>query len=221
MSRVAGVKRESGPSDPTAQPSGRDAQRRRTRRAILEATTSLLVAGCVPSVNEVAKAADVARRTVYLHFPTLEHLLIDAIVGVTNSGVDDALAAASADDARTRVRVLVDAVCAGMADSLPLGRQLIKLTVDGPPSEPGVPLRGYRRVKWIESAVAPLRTRKDPAPLAPADVDRLGSSLALVVGWEAFIVLTDVCGLAHDEARALSVDTALTLLDAAEASARS
>jgi AcrR family transcriptional regulator len=59
----------------------REAQRRRTRAAIVAAAMDLLEQGQTPSLSDVADAADVSRRTVYLHFPTLEQLLIDATVG--------------------------------------------------------------------------------------------------------------------------------------------
>jgi AcrR family transcriptional regulator len=58
----------------TAPGPGRVAQRRRTRRAIVDATMTLLSQGVEPSVNEIAAAADVSRRTVYMphapHAPT-------------------------------------------------------------------------------------------------------------------------------------------------------
>src|SRR5690348_11589160 len=73
--------------------SGRVAQRRRTRKAILEATATLLQAGVEPSVNEIAAAADVSRRTVYLYYPTLDQLVLDATLGTLNVDIDAALAA--------------------------------------------------------------------------------------------------------------------------------
>ena len=45
---------------------GRPAQRRRTRKAIVEAAKQLLASGRTPSIDEIARAADVSRRTVYL-----------------------------------------------------------------------------------------------------------------------------------------------------------
>ena len=49
---------EAGP--PTRE---RVAQRRRTRRAIIDATTALLERGATPSINEIAEAAEVSRRS--------------------------------------------------------------------------------------------------------------------------------------------------------------
>jgi AcrR family transcriptional regulator len=197
----------------TATTAGRAAQRRRTRRAIVEATISLLEKGIEPSVNEIAEAAEVSRRTVYLHFPTLDQLILDATLGMMNLDVDARLEQVGADP-HARLAVLVEAMSANIEQSMPLGRRLIRLTVDSPP-RPGEPRRGYRRVGWIEAAIEPVRDR-----LGPQRFEDLVSSLAMVVGWEAVIVLSDVRGLAPDAARAVSLRAAHTLLDAALAEAR-
>src|ERR1700759_1662192 len=90
------------------QETGRVAQRRRTRRAIVEATAALLRSGAEPSVNDIAAAADVSRRTVYLYYPTLDQLVLDATVGTLNVDIDAALAAQTSTDPRDRIRTLVD-----------------------------------------------------------------------------------------------------------------
>lgn len=188
---------------------GRVAQRRRTRRAIVEAAGELLRSGAEPSVNEIAAAADVSRRTVYLYYPTLDQLVLDATIGTLNVDVDAALAAQTSDDPHQRLRTLVNELFATMETSLPLGRKLIKLTVDAPAPAEGGPRRGHRRIGWIEWAVEPCRAR-----LTRKDYEDLVSSLALVIGWEAFIVLLDVRGLTPGAARRLTQRTAAAILDA-------
>jgi AcrR family transcriptional regulator len=195
----------------TEQPAetGRVAQRRRTRRAILEATAGLLQAGTEPTVNAIAAAADVSRRTVYLYYPTLDQLVLDATIGTLNVDVDAALRAQTSTDPRQRLATLVTETFATMETSLPLGRKLIRLTVDAPTPTDGGPRRGHRRIGWIEGAVEPVRGR-----LSDAAYDDLVSSLALVIGWEAFIVLLDVRGLTPDRARTVTLRTAEAILDA-------
>jgi len=192
---------------------GRAAQRRRTRRAIVEATSRLLAAGGDPSINEIAAAADVSRRTIYTYFPTLDQLLLDATIGAMNVDVQAAIDASGEPDVRARVAALVAVLSDGMADSLPLGRKLVKLTVDAPSAGDG-PRRGYRRVGWIEQALEPIRPR-----LGPDRFEQLVSALAVVIGWEAFIVLFDVRGLSADQARETLTGAAITLVDAALAQA--
>ena len=196
---------------------GRAAQRRRTRAAIVAATARLLSAGADPSVADIAAAADVSRRTIYTYFSTLDHLLLDATLGALSTDVEAEIAATDADGADgaraplARAEHIIDAIGRGTAETLPLGRRLIKLTVDTPPAGTG-PKRGYRRVQWIEAVLAPWRDTLDP--------DRcqdLVSALVMLSGWEGFIVLTDIRGLDPDQAQAVAVDTALTLIRAATA----
>jgi AcrR family transcriptional regulator len=192
---------------------GRVAQRRRTRRAIVEATSRLLVAGADPSINDIAAAADVSRRTIYTYFPTLDQLLLDATIGAMNVDVEAAIDASGEPDVRDRIATLVAVLSDGMADSLPLGRKLIRLTVDAPSAGDG-PRRGYRRVGWIERALEPIRPQ-----LSPDRFERLVSALSVVIGWEAFIVLFDMRGLSADQARETLTGAAITLVDAALAQA--
>jgi AcrR family transcriptional regulator len=208
VTEIAAPSAQGAPPAQPAQP-GRAAQRRRTRKAIVEAAGRLLAAGADPSINDIAAAADVSRRTIYTYFPTLDQLLLDAAIGAMNVNVEAAMEAIGEADAPARIAALIGVLSDGMTDSLPLGRKLIKLTVDAPPADDG-PRRGYRRIAWIERALEPVRPR-----LAPDRFEQLVSALAVLIGWEAFIVLYDVRGLAADQARMVVTDTALALIDAA------
>ena len=187
---------------------GREAQRRRTRRAIIDATVALLGRGDEPSVGEIAAAADVSRRTVYLYFPTLEHLLADAALEAARATVEPRIEVEG--DVAQRVEGLVRATHQGFAETEDLGRTIIRLTVGGAErTPPGTPRRGYRRVAWIEQALEPLRET-----LEPERFERLASALTLLVGWEAMIVLQDVRGLSQAEAEEVCVWAARALLAA-------
>lgn len=200
----------------TQQATGRAAQRRRTRKAIVAAAAELLAQGGTPSVAEVAEAAEVSRRTVYMYFPTIEQLLVDAaLVSITREGVDarlDSLDADGEDDAATRVEVMTRAVQRLFVSTEQQGRTLIRLTVDGEraPSGSDEPVRGYRRVEWIERALAPLRGKLDKRRF-----EQLVSALAMVIGWEALIVARDVRALSQDEAENASAWAARALVGAA------
>src|SRR5262245_5289903 len=153
---------------------GRERQRRRTRKAIIAAAVDLLAQGGTPSVAEIAEAADVSRRTVYLYFPTLEHLLADAALEAARATVEPRFEASG--DADERVEALVRAVQQGFAETEDLGRTIIRLTVGAgrAAGTAGTPRRGYRRVEWIETALEPLR-----ATLPPERFERLVSALTL------------------------------------------
>jgi len=199
---------------------GRFRQRRRTRNAIVAAAAELIAQGRSPSVNEVADAADVSRRTVYLHFPTIEQLLLDATLGMlSQTAVDEAIDAAdTGDDATERVAAMVRAIFDNSAETIALGRSLIRLTVEAQPdAEPdgAAPRRGFRRIGWIERAIEPLRAELDPEVF-----ERLVSSLAMVVGWEALIVLQDLRGLGQDDQVETTLWAARSLVRAALAEPR-
>jgi len=205
----------------TEEETGRFRQRRRTRNAIVAAAADLIRQGQTPSVNDVADAADVSRRTVYLYFPTIEQLLLDATVGMlSQTAVDEAIDAAdTGGDASERVAAMIRALFDTSAETLALGRSLIRLTVEARPptgadpdadTDGGTLRRGYRRIGWIERAIEPLRDELDPEVF-----ERLVSSLAMVVGWEALIVLQDLRGLGQDEQLETTVWAARTLIQAA------
>jgi AcrR family transcriptional regulator len=193
---------------------GRERQRRRTRKAIVEAAAKLLAGGESPSVAEIAEAADVSRRTVYLYFPTLEHLLADAALEAARGGVEPSFDAHGG--ASERLEALVRATQQGFAETEALGRTIIRLTVGaGGPPTPGVPKRGYRRVEWIERALEPVREQ-----LPPERFERLVSALTLLIGWESMIVLQDTRALTPADAEEVCVWAARALLAAEEAAVR-
>lgn len=151
----------------------------------------LLAQGQSPSVGEIADAADVSRRTVYLHFPSLEHLLLDATVGALSQSHVEAILADPdlPPDPVKRVELLVRAVCADAVATMDMGRRLIQL--GAAPSTPAAePRRGYRRISWIDKALEPARHRLDGE-----QYEQLVSALTVVVGWEAIIALHDIRNL--------------------------
>jgi len=196
----------------TAPKAGRPAQRRRTRNAIVAAATRLLSEGKTPSVAEVAAAADVSRRTVYMYFPTLEHLFLDATLGALTStaAIGASIGEHASDEAiEARVERLARLIQRGAAETEQQGRTLLRLTVhsaaDGEPRPP----RGYRRVEWVEGMIAPLRSR-----VGKRRFERLVSALVMVLGWEALIIQRDMRGLSAREGEALSAWAARALVKA-------
>ncbi len=192
-------------------PHGRINQRQRTRDDIIAAAIGLLKTGVTPSMAGIAEAARVSRRTVYLHFPTLDQLLTDARIGLlSQQAIDHALELVDpGGSVEARVTAMIDAIIENARQTLPLGRALIKLTVESPVAA-GAPRRGYRRVAWIEKALAPLRDE-----LSAAEFERLVSALAIVIGWEALIVLADIRALEPADQRDTILWSARTLLRAA------
>ncbi len=97
-----------------------------------------------------------------MYFPALDQLLVDATAGALNEPpVEAALSdLALADDAAGRVDALIRTLLEYSPQSLPLGRRMIRLTVDPPTNgapEPVGPRRSQHRIEWLDQACAPLR----------------------------------------------------------------
>ena len=188
----------------TDRPIGRPAQRRRTRNAILAAATDLLRDGKTPTIDDVASAADVSRRTIYMHFPTLDQLIIDATMGTLTAGAYDSEFPTNSS-ALERVATIVTTLTKNASEWLPFGRRMVALTAAAPPKD-GVK-RGHRRVGWIDRAIAPLSDQ-----LSDEQHERLAAALSIVLGWEAMIVLRDIRGLGPRREKAVLTWAAQTLV---------
>ncbi len=190
---------------------GRVARGTRTRAAIVNAAGIMLGRGERVTVDAAARAARVSRRTVYTYFPTVEQLVLDATAGsLANARIETVFERHA--DPEARIGALARAMVAMSADAMPLGRALIRLTVE--PAQPAegarVSRRGYRRIAWIKRALEPLRER-----LTPARYKRLVSALSVVIGWEAMVVLEDIRGLTRRDEEDVCVWAARALVRAA------
>jgi AcrR family transcriptional regulator len=189
----------------------RDNQKRRTRRALVEAAGRLIAAGGRPSVAEVAEAAEISARTAYRYFPSAEQLTVEATLEATRLNMELSIEAGTPDEpVIERVDRLVDALQQMTLNNEPLLRQMIKFTIDRDPIEPGVPPRPARRLEYVERALSPLQGR-----LAPDELDRLTFALSVVMGIESTLVLRDICGLQSSEILAVQHWAARALVSAA------
>ncbi len=193
-----------------------DKQKRRTRVALLAAAARLIAEGQAPSVGDVADAADVSRRTAYRYFPTQDQLLVEASLEALRPEVEAALAAAlpegvgPLDDvgqAEARLDAAVGVMHRLALANEPLLRTMIRLTA-GRTSD-ARPIRGYRRVEWLTSAVMPVKAR-----LGRLRFDRLVSALTACVGMDALFLLRDTRGLSASAAERVTRWTARALLAA-------
>jgi AcrR family transcriptional regulator len=182
------------------QDSGRTNQKRRTRRALIEAAVRLLREGKQPTVAEAAEAALVSKATAYRYFPTLQALLLEAALEQAICGAIHRMVVADEALFRTMVRAIQDHW----------------LAQAGKDEEDAPPVREGRRLAMIDAALAPLAQR------LPADVfRRLRLGLCLTVGIEALVVLKDVCGLDPDAALDIQRWVGASLIASAEREAGS
>jgi AcrR family transcriptional regulator len=161
---------------------------------LLRTAADLVARGGAPSVTEVADAADVSRRTAYRYFPTQEQLLTEVSLEHLRPQVERALKAAAERNSPAEV---LDTAVAGIQriaiENDALLRTIVRLSLDrrlggqqtNVPNS--FPVRGSRRVEWIESVLAPVRPL-----LTPSLFERLVSGLTLCLGIESLITLQDV-----------------------------
>ena len=205
---------------PVPQPSqeaGRVRQKRRMRTHLLRAAGDLVAQGKAPTVAEVADAAEVSRRTAYRYFPTQEQLLTEVSFERLRPQVEAALASAAARRSPAeRLDAAVTAIQRLALENEESLRAIVRLSLDRRLGEHQAakpehgPLRGSRRVDWIEAALAPVRPK-----LSPSRFKRLVSGLTLCLGIEALITLQDVRGLTPAQSVEICRWTAQALLASA------
>lgn len=199
---------------------GRVNQRRRTRDAITAAASELLAQGRTPSVAEAAEVALVSRTTAYRYFPTQQALLLEAALAAAAAPLDHIFdEAALGDDAAARIEAVARAFNGRVLAHETEFRTMLRLFLEewsaaqqSPDADPFV--RAGRRLRWIDSALAPLHGR-----LSAASLERVRAAVAMVMGIEAVVVARDVCQLDADTALEVMAWAARTLVSAAEADA--
>jgi len=195
---------------------GRPKQRARTKKLLLQTAGKLMRDGGVPTVTDVAAAADISRRTAYRYFPTQEQLLAEAALESLRPAVEKALAQALPNDVETRLEILVRTVQGLAYENEGALRTMLKLSYgkqlgagDRESARSGT-ARGSRRIDWIETAVRPLRAR-----LGRRSFERLVSALAVCIGTEAALILRDMRKLNPPRSIEVTLWTAKALLRAA------
>ncbi len=173
--------------------------RARTARLMLDTAVQLMQGGIVPSVSDVAEAAEVSRATAYRYFPSqaaLVHAVVDAALGPIldwNS---------LSSDSEERTRDLLERSMPRINTFEATFRAALKLSLDqwaqrqaGTLGNEPAFTRGHR-VDLLRDAIAPLRGR-----VSEADFDRLAKALSLLFGIEALIVMKDIWGASAEEAQ--------------------
>ncbi len=183
-----------------AAPKGRNSQRLRTRKDLLQAAARLVKAGGKPSLEEVAVEAMVSRATAYRYFTDAGALLAEASLDVEVPAAETLFARGSQDPV-ARLEVVDQALHELVASHEAQMRTMLAHTIARPSSgdaDESAPARQNRRGPLIAAALEPARSQFTPAALR-----RLELALALLIGTEGVIVARDV--LRIDDAEALRV----------------
>lgn len=186
---------------------GRTAQKKRTREALVEAARQLLAEGITPGVVQTAERAGISRATAYRYFDN-QRLLIQAAAPYIEA---TSLLPPDAPEAPVgRVGMVAAEILRITVESEPELRAMLRLSLDPAPSNHDLVLRQGRRYRWFEDALSPLKER-----LSEQRFRSLVLSVAAATGIESLVWLTDVAGVTRPEATALLTETARTLTRAA------
>src|SRR5258706_15517413 len=189
--------------------------RARMRKIMLDAGMRLMQDGLIPSVSDVAEAAQVSRATAYRYFKSQSALI--------QAAVDEALGpilawTSDSTDAEDRVTELITFAYPRMESFEATLKAALRLALDqwarrhaGLFGDEAPMVRGHR-IGLLNSAGQPLKGR-----LGRPGFERLTQSLSLVFGTEAFVVLKDIWGLDRKRAEEVALWTCHALIQAAVA----
>lgn len=191
---------------------GRTTQRSRTRKVILQAAARLLERGACPSLDDVAVEAEVSRATTYRYFPGIEALLNEAMVDAIIPDPEALFGPDAPEDVAERLALLDEALDRACREREIALRITLARSIERPAMQKAgeEPLRQNRRVPMIERGLLPVAGKLDAKNRV-----RLTNALAMIVGAEGFIALTDVVGLDEREARDVRAWAIEALLKAA------
>jgi len=183
------------------------------RKALLEAALEFTGRGLIPSVSDVAEAAQVSRATAYRYFPS-QSTLVQAVVAEALGPI--LRWTSNLQDAEGRVGDLIAFAYPRMEQFEAPLRAALRLWLDqwarqraGTLGDEPLIVRG-NRIGLIRHALEPLRTS-----LPKKSLDRLTQAIALVYGTETLVILKDMFGLSGREVAAVAEWAARALVRAA------
>jgi len=180
---------------------------------MLAAAIRLMQDGFIPSVSDVAEAAEVSRATAYRYFPS-QAAMVQAVV-------DEALGPilewrSGSERPGERVAELLGFAFPRMLEYESTHRAALAQALDQWARRQAGTLGGEARIvrgnrkALLGDALAPLRRE-----LGAQAFDKLAQSLSLIFGIEAIIVLKDIWGLDDEKVRQVAVWAAGALVQAA------
>jgi AcrR family transcriptional regulator len=196
------------PGERRAEPARGGHAGQRTRKALREAALRLIRSGPTPNLEEVALEAQVSRATAYRYFPSVEALLLEAMVHVVMPAPAELFRDTPPDDPTTRL-MLVDAVLQeAVREHEAAARQMLAYLLQPKPGKG--PLRHGRRPQLIAEALAPAA-----GDFTPEALELLACAVGLFIGAEGFIVAKDVLGLDDERAQRVKQWAIQALVEAA------
>lgn len=192
--------------------------RARMKRIMLDTAMRLMQSGLMPSVSDVAEAAEVSRATAYRYFPS-QAAMIQAAVDAGLGPVLEWESAAS--DVQKRVTDLMTFSYPRISSYEATHRAALRLALDqwarrqaGTFGDETPLIRGNRK-RLLRKALEPLKGSVDRETF-----DTVTQALSLMFGIEAMIVLKDIWGLDMEQAERVAIWSARSLVRSAIAEGR-
>lgn len=161
------------------------------------------------AVLEQKERAGISRSTAYRYFRNQDELVGAAYPELDAHsllGPDDPV-----DDAARRVEIVVERLTVRLREREAQLRAQLRLSLlPGGPARNSLPLRQGRAIRWLEEALEPVGDRMPSAARR-----RLALAIRATTGIEAYVWLTDVGGVAPEQAVEIMRASAKTLVEAA------
>lgn len=178
---------------------GRINQKKRTRKALLDAAAKLVDDGISPTIDEIAEEAQVSRATAYRYFPNPERLLLEAYLDKKIVTADKLFDDVKITNPLERIDIVQDYLHDFVSENEAGFRMYLRACMDEWVSTNGKSeknLRGGRRLDMIDEALKEARQT-----LSTDEYKKLRHTLAAMTSIESFVALRDVCRLDSDEAK--------------------
>jgi AcrR family transcriptional regulator len=185
-------------------------QKQRTRSALVSAARQLILDGARITMTGAATAVGVSEATAYRHFPDLPSLLREAFTGLWPDTPVELARPGDYADVPERVAQATDFLLRNVVRMQGAVRAMIASTITR--EEVTFPRPG-KQFGLIDLAVAPLE--RPPGAMEPGRLIQLKHDLAVIMSAEALFTLTDLAGLAPQDAIASVTRAARTITEAA------
>ena len=187
---------------------GRTNQKARTRDALIAAARHLLAEGVTPTIEAAAAEAAIGRTTAYRYFPNSRALLVATYPEIDMPSL---LGPDPPGDPLARLEIMAESLTQQLLEHEPELRAQLRLALEGEPADgESLPLRRWRRIRWIEDALSPLSGR-----MPELELRQLVYGIGATLGIEPLVWLTDMGGLSREEAVEVMRSNARTLLRSA------
>lgn len=186
---------------------GRIHQKQRTRQALVDAARDLLSQGTTPTVEQAAASASVSRPTAYRYFPNQEALLVAAHPPLA---AESLLPKHASDDPLERLEAASRVLVQSLLDHETALRAMLRISLEQTGKPPPLALRTGRRIRWVEDALSPLRSR-----LEPERFHDLVIRIAATLGIEPLVWLIDIAHIERTQAARMLCASARDILKGA------